>query len=901
MKKFLSLFVALAVTAFAQNVNVQKVGDGTNAITGNLVVGSGRSILPSGTGEIRATSVSPLFSVPWAQVDKTGSSLGDLQTRSASDLSSGTLPNGRFPSIIPAGSVSFNLAGGTGGVGNMTWNSAYETADLGLNSNVTLQVGQESLLHVLNTTGVTLTDGQLVYISGANGQRPTVALAQANTSANSDRVIGMVTQSIANNATGFVTISGVVNNVNTSGIADGTALWLSPTTPGGYTTTQPSAPNHSVQIGYVVKGGSVGGGSIFVNVRTGYEISDLHDVVITAPVLAGSTLLYDAATPAWRNARISTGTGLSATYGNATLSLALNNTTVTAASYGSATQTPTFTVNAQGQLTAASNVTVTPAVGSITGLGTGVATALGQAPNTASGFVTASGNAILSSKDLTASNNTYRTATTSVSGVMTFAGTTNAVAGTSTTLTPSVDDSARMDNIIGGYALGTRNQLQQPAGPDLRRYVDAYTAGTTDAVNSARNFAVGNRLNLWRYTEDLSYAGYSAGSAAKDAATNVTINGIVLGKFSGSSFYSSLTALVNGLGLTPFTVGKRYMVSCYVVSLRDTDQFVWMRPLSTGGSYGQGPKLIPSNQLRRIWCIGQATTSAYLDLNTDPTVALGSGTSLNPHFIFAAVPGGDNTLDIRIGGFQIEQISDTAKDGIACIGDSTMQGAASTFDSVSSREWPGWLAALLNAPTYNRGVAGNTTAQMVARWATDMTPLAVNAKYAIIQGGVNDIPNGATAATIQANLTTMAGYATADGMQPIVCTITPSVGISGYSGGEATRLAVNAWIRQNFARVIDLAAIVEDPYNRAQLRRQTNWEGDGTHFGSEAKRAIGSYAASLSFWDLPRPSPYQPIAAATYTAAQFYLWDSATNTLKAVSLGANDSGGSGFKLLRVAN
>jgi len=66
------------------------------------------------------------------------------------------------------------------------------------------------------------------------------------------------------------------------------------------------------------------------------------------------------------------GTGLTLTG----TQFSITNTAVTAGAYGSATQVGTFTVNAQGQLTIAGNTTVTPSIGSITGLGTGVAAAL---------------------------------------------------------------------------------------------------------------------------------------------------------------------------------------------------------------------------------------------------------------------------------------------------------------------------------------------------------------------------------------------------------------------------------------------------------------------------------------------------------------------------------------------
>ena len=78
----------------------------------------------------------------------------------------------------------------------------------------------------------------------------------------------------------------------------------------------------------------------------------------------------------WSNFSVSTsysaGTGLTLTAGV----FSITNTGVTAATYGSATQTPVIAVNAQGQITSATNTTITPSISSVTGLGTGVATFL---------------------------------------------------------------------------------------------------------------------------------------------------------------------------------------------------------------------------------------------------------------------------------------------------------------------------------------------------------------------------------------------------------------------------------------------------------------------------------------------------------------------------------------------
>ena len=190
----------------------------------------------------------------------------------------------------------------TVGVGKLQWDPTHGCMQVGLvGGNVNLQIGEETVAYVYNNTGSTITEGQVVRVVGSQGQRLTVALAQADGDPNSATILGMATENIANNSSGFITTQGVVNNLNTNGFADGTLLYLSPTVPGGVTATKPVAPQHLVWIGYVVKGNSGGAGSIYIHTQNGYELDELHNVKITDPVADNSFLVYDATLEVWQN------------------------------------------------------------------------------------------------------------------------------------------------------------------------------------------------------------------------------------------------------------------------------------------------------------------------------------------------------------------------------------------------------------------------------------------------------------------------------------------------------------------------------------------------------------------------------------------------------------------------
>lgn len=181
-------------------------------------------------------------------------------------------------------------------VGTLSWNSTDDTLDLIQPNGTTLQLGQEAQIKIVNKTGAPIGNGQVVYLTGAQGNRVTAALAQANSFTKS-QAIAVATNTIANNAEGFVTQLGLVRELNTEAFAEGTPVYLSATTAGAITSPAPQAPSRMVRVGYVVRSHAEQG-SIFVAIDPTPSLVDLPDVSL-ASATNGQSMRLNTTTRKW--------------------------------------------------------------------------------------------------------------------------------------------------------------------------------------------------------------------------------------------------------------------------------------------------------------------------------------------------------------------------------------------------------------------------------------------------------------------------------------------------------------------------------------------------------------------------------------------------------------------------
>jgi hypothetical protein len=256
----------------------------------------------SGGGTLSHTSLTAIGSNTHDQIDTHIGAANPHSGSAASGANSDiTSMSGITGGISEVDSIQFDIdAAPSHSEGAVSWNDDDKTIDIHTEVTGTkIQVGQEIVLRVTNETGSTIVDGSIVYISGAQGSRPTITLSDSDIGASANKTIGIVTADILNTNTGYVTIFGLVRDVDTSSFSAGDLLYVGPTA-GIPTNVAPSFPEHIMRIGYCVFS-NVGSGIILVATEKGEHLENLYEVTITGTPGDNELLSYDTSSSQWIN------------------------------------------------------------------------------------------------------------------------------------------------------------------------------------------------------------------------------------------------------------------------------------------------------------------------------------------------------------------------------------------------------------------------------------------------------------------------------------------------------------------------------------------------------------------------------------------------------------------------
>ena len=295
-------------------------GPSATEVRAHLTANKGLSVTSGGQFNIDSANVKGMFSVTDAGGDGSLSYsngvityTGPSATEVRAHLSAGTgvtYSGGAISigqAVATTSNVQFNNIDVDGFVdlGNTNGNPAYTKGRMFYDSDaealsyyptsandVTVNMGQEFIVKVKNVSGAQINNGSAVYISGADSEgHPTVSLARAN-SATTYKAIGLATHNIVNNAHGFITQLGFVNDMNTAGFTEGATLYVSPDSAGKITTTKPTGSDFPFTIGWVIKGDSAGAGGKTL-VRPSSETFD--NVRSTLDIVADRKITADSA------------------------------------------------------------------------------------------------------------------------------------------------------------------------------------------------------------------------------------------------------------------------------------------------------------------------------------------------------------------------------------------------------------------------------------------------------------------------------------------------------------------------------------------------------------------------------------------------------------------------------
>ena len=260
-------------------------GVGTNLVGGGAASDSFKTISVSGQSDVVAdSSTDTLTLVAGSNVTITTNATSD----SITFATTGALPTG-------------------GTVGQVLSKNSSTNYDTSWVDTSTLNV---STVQHLVKLGESISKGQAVYVSSANGTNMIVSKASNASESTSSKTMGLIDATGVTNDLVNVITEGLLAGLDTSTATVGDPVWLGAS--GNLifgSTNKPVAPAHLVFIGIVTRV-SATVGEIFIKVQNGFELQEIHNVLIGSGYSSTPSdkdlLTYESSSSLWKNKSFST-------------------------------------------------------------------------------------------------------------------------------------------------------------------------------------------------------------------------------------------------------------------------------------------------------------------------------------------------------------------------------------------------------------------------------------------------------------------------------------------------------------------------------------------------------------------------------------------------------------------
>jgi hypothetical protein len=185
--------------------------------------------------------------------------------------------------------------------GSLYWHEEHQTLHLSLENEVSLDIGQEEHYPpVINNSGVQINRGELVMVTGIQGDKLTIAKAVSDGTVDFEYIIGIAAHNIPNTSdTATIIKFGYVNPINTNSYEVGTILYPDRSVPGGLTNVLPEAPGYKVPVAIVTKQGT--GGKILVRMSLPSRLGESDSNVQFTSLENDDLLVYSGSASLWIN------------------------------------------------------------------------------------------------------------------------------------------------------------------------------------------------------------------------------------------------------------------------------------------------------------------------------------------------------------------------------------------------------------------------------------------------------------------------------------------------------------------------------------------------------------------------------------------------------------------------